>query len=147
MSRPSSSPEMISMVRRALESFIDGKAELAQAVLEMDNVVDRMRDEAFIVLVKTMNQLVASIQETNPGTKLFNSPVKLTINGIDARAAELEGRSSVVDKGKPLGERIRLIALPGRNGIVLYMVFVAPEPDFDQLRPTFDRIAQSFRPR
>jgi phosphate transport system protein len=44
------------MVQRALESFIEGKAELAQAVLEMDNVVDRMRDEAFISLVKTMNQ-------------------------------------------------------------------------------------------
>src|SRR5262249_15981640 len=43
------------MVRRALESFIEGKAELAQAVLEMDNVVDRMRDEAFIRLVKEMN--------------------------------------------------------------------------------------------
>jgi phosphate transport system protein len=44
------------MVRRALESFIEGKAELAQAVLEMDNVVDRMRDEAFIMLVKAMNE-------------------------------------------------------------------------------------------
>jgi phosphate transport system protein len=44
------------MVRRALESFIAGKAELAQAVLEMDNVVDRMRDEAFITLVQTMNE-------------------------------------------------------------------------------------------
>jgi phosphate transport system protein len=44
------------MVRRALESFIEAKAELAQAVLEMDNVVDRMRDEAFIVLVKSMNE-------------------------------------------------------------------------------------------
>jgi phosphate transport system protein len=44
------------MVRRALESFIEAKAELAQAVLEMDNVVDRMRDEAFINLVKCMNQ-------------------------------------------------------------------------------------------
>ena len=43
------------MVRRSLESFIEGKAELAQAVLEMDNVVDRMKDEAFITLVKTMN--------------------------------------------------------------------------------------------
>src|SRR5256886_5584845 len=43
------------MVRRALESFIEGKAELAQTVLEMDNVVDRMRDDAFIRLVKTMN--------------------------------------------------------------------------------------------
>lgn len=44
------------MVRRALESFIEGKAELAQAVLEMDNVVDRMRDEAFITLVRAMNE-------------------------------------------------------------------------------------------
>jgi len=43
------------MVRRSLESFIEAKAELAQAVLEMDNVVDRMRDEAFIMLVKAMN--------------------------------------------------------------------------------------------
>jgi len=43
------------MVKRALESFIEGKAELAQAVLEMDNVVDRMRDEAFITLVRKMN--------------------------------------------------------------------------------------------
>jgi phosphate transport system protein len=44
------------MVRRALESFIEGKAELAMAVLEMDNVIDRMRDDAFIMLVKTMNE-------------------------------------------------------------------------------------------
>src|SRR6201988_3955094 len=44
------------MVRRALESFIEGKVELAQAVLEMDNVIDRMRDDAFIQLVKTMNE-------------------------------------------------------------------------------------------
>jgi phosphate transport system protein len=44
------------MVKRALESFIEGKAELAQAVLEMDNVVDRMKDEAFITLVRTMNE-------------------------------------------------------------------------------------------
>jgi phosphate transport system protein len=47
------------MVRRALESFIEAKAELAQAVLEMDNVVDRMRDEAFIVLVRKMNDTPA----------------------------------------------------------------------------------------
>jgi len=43
------------MVRRALEAFIEAKVELAQAVLEMDNVVDRMRDDAFIQLVRTMN--------------------------------------------------------------------------------------------
>jgi len=51
------------MVRRALESFIEGKAELAQAVLEMDNVVDRMRDEAFIALVKEMNENPSSTRQ------------------------------------------------------------------------------------
>src|ERR1700720_535611 len=44
------------MVRRSLESFIDAKVELAQAVLEMDSVIDRMRDDAFIELVKAMNE-------------------------------------------------------------------------------------------
>src|SRR5258707_2199461 len=44
------------MVRRALGSFIEGKAELAQAGLEKDNVVDPMKGAAFIQLVKTINQ-------------------------------------------------------------------------------------------
>ena len=53
---PRMSAAVSAMVRRALESFIEAKAELAQAVLAMDNVIDRMRDEAFIVLVRTMNE-------------------------------------------------------------------------------------------
>jgi phosphate transport system protein len=44
------------MVRRALESFLSGKAEVAEAVLEMDNIVDRMKDEAFVTLVKAIKQ-------------------------------------------------------------------------------------------
>jgi phosphate transport system protein len=47
------------MVRRALESFLSGKAEVAQAVLEMDSIVDRMKDEAFVNLVAQM--------KSNPG--------------------------------------------------------------------------------
>ncbi len=42
------------MVRRALESFLSAKSEVAQAVLEMDSIVDRMKDEAFISLVGQM---------------------------------------------------------------------------------------------
>src|ERR1700732_302492 len=44
------------MVRHALESFIEGKVELAQAVLEMDNVVDRKKDDGFIQLVENIKQ-------------------------------------------------------------------------------------------
>src|SRR5438309_3112141 len=51
------------MVRRALESFIEGKVELAQAVLEMDNVGDRMKEDAVIQLVKTMNQRPENVRQ------------------------------------------------------------------------------------
>jgi phosphate transport system protein len=40
------------MVRRALESFIQGKADVAEAVLKMDDVVDRMDDEIFVQMAE-----------------------------------------------------------------------------------------------
>jgi phosphate transport system protein len=51
---PRMAESVSAMVQRALESFLDGKAEIAEAVLQMDNVVDRMKDEAFVVLVQKM---------------------------------------------------------------------------------------------
>jgi len=51
---PRMGASVTAMVQRSLESFLDGKAEVAEAVLQMDNVVDRMKDEAFVVLVQKM---------------------------------------------------------------------------------------------
>jgi len=52
---PRMADSVSTMVQRALESFLDGKAEVAEAVLQMDGIVDRMKDEAFIVLVQRMH--------------------------------------------------------------------------------------------
>jgi phosphate transport system protein len=51
---PRMTSAVATMVRRALESFLSAKADVAQAVLEMDSIVDRMKDEAFINLVAQM---------------------------------------------------------------------------------------------
>jgi phosphate transport system protein len=51
------------MVRRALESFLSAKADVAEAVLEMDNIVDRMKDEAFVTLVSRMKTDPAQTQQ------------------------------------------------------------------------------------
>jgi phosphate transport system protein len=51
------------MVRRALESFLSAHADVAEAVLEMDNVVDRMKDEAFVTLVSRMKSDPAQTQQ------------------------------------------------------------------------------------
>ena len=53
---PRMADSVSTMVQRALESFLDGKAEVAEAVLQMDGIVDRMKDEAFVVLVQKMHE-------------------------------------------------------------------------------------------
>jgi phosphate transport system protein len=44
------------MVRRSLQSFIDGDAELARAVLAMDDSVDAMNKAAYKALTKVMEE-------------------------------------------------------------------------------------------
>ena len=51
---PRMAESVSTMVQRSLESFLDGRAEVAEAVLQMDNIVDRTKDEAFVVLVQRM---------------------------------------------------------------------------------------------
>jgi phosphate transport system protein len=53
-------PEMASisaqMIRQALEAFVSGNAELAQQVLETDDVVDRMNQEIFVAMDKAIHE-------------------------------------------------------------------------------------------
>lgn len=89
-------------------------------------------------------QLIASMQDTNPGLRRVGNPVNISINKQPAKSVEMVGQSAVRENKKPLEERIRLVALKGQGGTVLYMVFIAPDPDFNGLRPIFDRIMRSY---
>jgi hypothetical protein len=42
---------------------------------------------------------------------------------------------------------VRLAAIYGRGGGIPYMVFVAPEADFDRLWPVFEKVMFSLRLR
>jgi hypothetical protein len=64
-----------------------------------------------------------------------------------AKSVEMLGASTIYEGNQPIPERIRLVALHGKGGVVLYLVFVAPDADFDALRPRFDRILRGFSVR
>jgi phosphate transport system protein len=44
------------MMKRALESFIERKADLADAVLKMDDIVDRTNDDVLIAMAEKMKK-------------------------------------------------------------------------------------------
>lgn len=98
-------------------------------------------------LDEAMRQLISSIRDTNPGLRPTANPVNITVGGRAAKSVELLGKSAIREQDQAIAERIRLVGLQGKGGLVLYMVFVAPDIDFDSMRPIFDRIMRSFTTR
>jgi hypothetical protein len=54
----------------------------------------------------------------------------------------VQGVNRSSDNGR--GEHDWIIGVP-QNGAMRYFVFVCPEPDFNAMRPTFERILNSIR--
>jgi beta-barrel assembly-enhancing protease len=98
-------------------------------------------------LDEATRQLISSIRDTDPGLRPTGNPVNISVGGRAAKSVELLGISAIRENNQPIAERIRLVVLQGRGGLVLYMVFVAPGVDFDAMRPTFDRIMRSLTAR
>jgi hypothetical protein len=92
-----------------------------------------------------MQELVTNIQQTNPDLSPSGKILDVMVSGRAAKSVEMLGKSAVLENGKPVTERVRLVAVPGQKGIVLYCLFIAPDQDFDAMRPAFDRMLLNFK--
>jgi len=98
-------------------------------------------------LANATQQLAQQISQQNGGLRQISQIQTLNLNGQLADALELRGRSPLVLNGTTVPEHDWLIAMPSGDGDLHYIVFVAPERDFPQLRPTFVAMMNSFRPQ
>ncbi|MBV8708230.1 MAG: M48 family metalloprotease [Acidobacteriaceae bacterium] len=87
-----------------------------------------------------MDALVSEITRDNPGVAPGRQSA-ITVNGIQGQSVQCSNPSG--NNGR--GEQDWIVAFPARNGSLRYFVFVAPTPDFEKMRPTFQRILQSLR--
>jgi beta-barrel assembly-enhancing protease len=96
-------------------------------------------------LNQATEQLVQQLQKDNAGMKVYSSPTGIQVNGQQGRSTLLSATSPIQRDGQPVPERDWLITLPGPRGQLVYLVFVAPEQEFNQLRPTFQKMLESFQ--
>lgn len=96
-------------------------------------------------LDQAVQNLISGMQQSNPGLTVNGSPQKVTVNGVQGRSVELRGQSPVQRNGKPDKERDWLVALPAGQNQLVYLVFVAPDSSFNQLRPTYQQMLRTFR--
>ncbi|HEX2329480.1 MAG TPA: M48 family metallopeptidase [Candidatus Angelobacter sp.] len=96
-------------------------------------------------LDQATQQLAQSLIQQNPGMQAAGNPSAINVNGLEGRSMYLTGQSPIQKNGKPEPERDWLVTVPGAQGSLSYLVFIAPESDFDRLKPTFQKMLESFR--
>jgi len=92
-------------------------------------------------------QLADGLAQDNPGMKVSGEPKNIDVNGTQGRSLELLGNSPLQLNGKPLQERDLLVAVPRPQGGLVYLVFISPDRDYNQLHPTYQKMLDSLHVR
>jgi Zn-dependent protease with chaperone function len=108
-------------------------------------VVNSGQDQNARTLENAVRNLVQSMQQSNPDIRAIGDPQPITVNGVRGRSIDLQGTSPITRNGQSERERDWLVMLPdkSRDYGFIYFIFVAPENDFGDLRPTYERMLRS----
>ena len=91
------------------------------------------------------HDLLTSLRQSNPDLRQIGNDENIRVNGVPGKSIDLVGTSPVQENGRPARERDWLVSVNRRDGSLLYLVFIAPDKQFDSLRPTFEQILKSLR--
>ncbi len=84
--------------------------------------------------------------ESQGKMRALGNPQPITVGGVQGRSAMFQTSSPFPDdQGNVQKERDWLVTVPRSDGAVLYLVFVAPESQFERFRPTFESMIGSVR--
>jgi hypothetical protein len=107
-------------------------------------ISDFQPENANTPLDQATHDLVNTLRQSNQDMKQVGNDEDIRVGGVKAKSVDLIATSPVQDaNGRAQRERDWLVAVPGRNGNLTYLVFIAPDADFNTLRPTFDQMLKS----
>ena len=97
---------------------------------------------------EALHQLLSQLRQSNPDLRQASREDNFTLNGVRAKSLMLLGVSPMQDnRQRSVRERDWLVALDRGDGTILYLVFISPDQNFSQSRPTFESMLRSIRLR
>ncbi len=124
----------------------DGVAQNAVAYGVMINTFQP--EDSNASLDQATHELLVSLRQSNPDLRQIGHDETIRVNGVAGKSVDLIGNSPLRDQsGRPGQERDWLVALMRTDGTLLYVVSIAPDKDFEALRPTFEQVLKSLRMR
>lgn len=110
-------------------------------------IIGEGQDQNAQSLDQATQNLVQGLEQSNPGLRADGNPSRIQRNGFTGRSVYLTGTSPLQRNGESLSERDWLVTVPLSGGGLVYLVFVAPEQDFSQLRSTYEKMLDSLQLR
>lgn len=90
--------------------------------------------------------IARSLQSGGGDLQTIGKTTQIRVAGVRGRSVNMQSTSPFPDaKGEAQKERDRLVTIPRPDGSVIFLVFVAPESDYQRLSPTFDKMLKSVR--
>jgi hypothetical protein len=109
-------------------------------------IIDRFEPAPGNTFDQGMHGLIDSLRQSNPDLREIGNDEAIRVNGVNGRSADLIGTSPIRDSsGKPAPERDWVVSIQRQDGTLVYLVFIAPQNQFDQLRPTFEQMLRTLK--
>jgi beta-barrel assembly-enhancing protease len=121
------------------------RAGVGEGAIAYGVVIGGAQDPNAGSLDQATDDLVRTLQQSNPELRLSGNTQNIDINGLQGRSLNLTGASPIQQSGEALRERNWLVTVPRPGGGLLYLVFIAPEKDFPELRSTYKRMLDSLQ--
>jgi beta-barrel assembly-enhancing protease len=122
-------------------------AGIGQNAIAYGVVVASVQDVDGNSINDATDKLIQNLQETNQNLRVFESPRKIAASGTEGLSTMLAGTSPIRDGDQAVPERDWLVTVPRQQGGMLYLVFIAPEKQFSQLQPAYQKMLDSLRVR
>jgi hypothetical protein len=89
------------------------------------------------------NELVQELTKDGD-MHIYTSAQSINVGNVEGRSTVFESTSPFpTANGQTQKERDWMVTVPRRDGSVLYLIFVAPAPEFDRFQPTFQAMLNS----
>jgi len=125
-----------------------GQDSNGQGAVAVGVIIDRYEPEQGGNLDQATHDLIASLRQSNPDLRQVGNDEAIRVNGVSGRSTDLIGSSPIrANNGTAQKERDWLVTIGQQDGTLLYLVFIAPQSQFDRLRPTYEQMLRTLKLR
>jgi len=121
------------------------RAGIAENAVAYGVIINGFEPHQGADLESATHELIETLRQSNPEMRVVGREENIRVNGVAGKSIEFSNVSPIQAQQRKVRERDWLVALPTRNGQMVFLIFIAPEQDFSALRPAFEQMLRSFR--